>query len=63
MWNLIYFQSITYFLYFFFSMCAFLKKTHAFLALCASPAPCVFDNIGLSKLHVYSMVVKIPTSV
>ncbi|MFS8025660.1 hypothetical protein Hanom_Chr16g01477701 [Helianthus anomalus] len=33
MWNLIYFQNITYFLYFFSSMCAFLKKAHAFLRL------------------------------
>ncbi|MFS7928136.1 hypothetical protein Hanom_Chr04g00317281 [Helianthus anomalus] len=51
MWNLIYFQCTTYFLYFF-SLCAlFLKKPTLFLRLgsgrgrCASPAPCVFDNI------------------
>ncbi|MFS7941137.1 hypothetical protein Hanom_Chr05g00472621 [Helianthus anomalus] len=52
--NLIYFRSITYFLYFFVSMCAFLKKAHPFFApsservRCASSAPCVFDNIGFS---------------
>ncbi|MFS7943319.1 hypothetical protein Hanom_Chr06g00498881 [Helianthus anomalus] len=52
MWNLIYFQSITYFLYFF-SLCAlFLRWPTLFLRLdsrrgrCASPAPCVFDNIA-----------------
>ncbi|MFS8022179.1 hypothetical protein Hanom_Chr16g01436431 [Helianthus anomalus] len=34
MWNLIYFQSMTYFLYIFFSMCVFLKKSpHFFLRL------------------------------
>ncbi|MFS7996678.1 hypothetical protein Hanom_Chr12g01132661 [Helianthus anomalus] len=56
MWNLIYFQSITYFLYIFFSMCAFLKKKPTlFLRLgsgrgrCASPAPCVFDNIAVTN--------------
>ncbi|MFS7930746.1 hypothetical protein Hanom_Chr04g00347901 [Helianthus anomalus] len=54
MWNLIYFQSITYF---FFSMCALLKKAHVFFCAlrlgsgrgrCASPAPCVFDNIDMN---------------
>ncbi|MFS7994797.1 hypothetical protein Hanom_Chr12g01110311 [Helianthus anomalus] len=49
MWNLSYFQSITYFLYFF-SLCTlFLKKPTLRLGSgrgrCASPAPGVFDNI------------------
>ncbi|KAJ0846856.1 hypothetical protein HanRHA438_Chr15g0729621 [Helianthus annuus] len=34
MWNLIYFQSITYFFFYFFSLCAlFLKKPTLFLRL------------------------------
>ncbi|KAJ0899015.1 hypothetical protein HanRHA438_Chr08g0363401 [Helianthus annuus] len=56
MWNLVYFQSITYFFYFFFSMCAFLKKAHAFFLrleprLRARPMrlACAFDNIGCCK--------------
>ncbi|KAJ0918586.1 hypothetical protein HanRHA438_Chr05g0219631 [Helianthus annuus] len=49
MWNLIYFQSITYFLYF--SLCTlFLKKAHAFFA------PCVFDNIAPIYISLFIML-------
>ncbi|KAJ0523763.1 hypothetical protein HanIR_Chr10g0497341 [Helianthus annuus] len=50
MWNLIYFQSITYFLYFF-SLCALFLKAHAFFAPCAkAPGEADAPRLRLASL-------------